>query len=103
MLVGHPNHKLVQRVVDGFCFGFSVKYNRPRLNRQPRNLPTAFTHSKELWQSVMKEVNLGRMLSPFQVQPIFPLICSPAGMAEKKNSTAMYHIEHLSNPQGSLY
>ena len=65
MLVGHPNCKLVQRVVDRFHFGFSLKYNRPRLNRQPRNLPTAFTYNKELSQSVMKEVNLGRMLGPF--------------------------------------
>ena len=46
MLVGHPNHKLVQRVVDGFHLGFSLKYNGPRLNRQPRNSPTAFIHSK---------------------------------------------------------
>ena len=100
MLVGHRNHKLVQRVVDGFHFGFSLKYNGPRLNRQPRNLPTVFTHSKELWQSVMEEVNLGRMLGMFQMQPIFPLICSPVGMVEKKNSTAMCHITHLSHPQG---
>ena len=48
MLVGHPNCKLVQRVVDGFHFGFSLKYNVPRLNKQPRNLPSAFTHHKEL-------------------------------------------------------
>ena len=101
MLVGHPNHKLVQKIVDGFHFGYSLKYNSPRLNRQPRNLPIVFTHSKDLWQSVMKEVNLGRMLSPFQVQPIFPLICSPVGMVEKKNSTAMHHITYLSHPQGS--
>ena len=101
MLVGHPNRKLVQRVVDGFCFGFSPKYNGPKLNRKPRNLPTAFTHSKELWQSVMKEFNLGRMLGLFQVQPIFLLICSPVGMVEKKNSTAMCHITHLSYLQGS--
>ena len=29
ILVGHPNCKLVQRVVDGFRFGFSLKYNGP--------------------------------------------------------------------------
>ena len=101
MLVGHPNCKLVQRVVDGFHFGFSLKYNSPRLNRQPRNLPIAFTHSKELWQSVMKEVNLGRMLGPFQVQPIFAFICSQVGKVKKKNSTAMCHMTHLSHPQCS--
>ena len=101
ILEGHPNHKLVQRVVDGFRFGYSLRYNGLRVNRQPRNLPTAFTHSTELWQSMMKEVNLGRMLGPFKVQPIFPLICSPVSMGEKKNSTTMHRITHLSHPQGS--
>ena len=41
------------------------------------------------------------MLRPFQVQPIFLLICSLVGMVEKKNSTAMHWITHLSHPQGS--
>ena len=88
-------------MIDGFQFGFSLKCTGPRVNRQPHNLPTAFTHSQEIWQSVMKEVSLGCMLSPFEVQPIFLLICSLVGMVEKKNSTAMCCITHLSHPQGS--
>ena len=40
------------------------------------------------------------MLNPFEVQPIFPLICSPVSMMEK-NSIAMHHITYLSHPQGS--
>ena len=74
LLQGHPNSKLVWKVVDGFCFGFSLKYTSPRVNRQPRNLPTALIHSQTLWQSVMKEVNLGCMLNPFEVQTLFLLI-----------------------------
>ena len=49
----------------------------------------------------MKEVKLGRMLGPFQVQPIYLLICSPVVMVQKKNSMAMHSITHLSHPQGS--
>ena len=41
------------------------------------------------------------MLGPFQVQQIFPLICSLVGMVEKKNSTAMHRMTHFSHPQGS--
>ena len=48
----------------------------------------------------MKEVELGCMLGPFDEQPLDPLICSPVGMVEKKNSDAMYRITHLSHPQG---
>ena len=41
------------------------------------------------------------MLGPFQVQPIFPLICSLVGMVEKTNSMAMHCITYLSHPRGS--
>ena len=100
LLQGHPNRKLVQKVVHGFQFGFPLKDNGPRVNIQPHNLRTAFTHSHQLWKSVMKKVSLGCMLSPFEVQPICPLICSPVGMVEK-NFTAVHHITHLSHPQSS--
>ena len=49
----------------------------------------------------MKEVKLGRMLGPSLVQPFDPLICSPIGMVEKKNSTDMCRITHISYPWGA--
>ena len=75
-----------------------MKYNEQRENRQACNLPAAFSYPEKLWDSVMKEVKSGRMLGPFLVQPIDPLICSPVGMVEKKNSTDMHRITHLSHP-----
>ena len=48
----------------------------------------------------MKEVQLGQMISPFQVQPLYLLICSPVGMVLKKKSTTMRRITHLSYPLG---
>ena len=48
----------------------------------------------------MKEVHLGQMIGPFTAQPITPLICSPVGMVEKKNSTDMHRVTHLSYPKG---
>ena len=41
------------------------------------------------------------MLGPFLVKPINPLICSPVGMVEEKNSTDMHRITHLSYPRGA--
>ena len=101
LLQDHPNRKLVQEVVTGFQEGFSLKYNRLRENHQPCNLPTAFSYLEKLWDSVMKEVKLGRMLGPFPFQPINPLICIPVGMVEKKHFTDMHRITHLSHPQGA--
>ena len=49
----------------------------------------------------MKEVYFGQMISPFTAQPITPLICSLVGMVEKKNSTDMHRVTHLSYPKGS--
>ena len=78
-----------------------MKYNGPRENCQPHNLPMAFSYAEKLWDSVMKEVKLDKMLGPFPVQPLNPLICSPVGMVEKKNSTDMRRITHLSYPWGT--
>ena len=101
LLQGHPNRALVQEVVTGFQKGFSLKYNSLRENCHPHNLPTAFSYPEKLWDNVMKEIKLERMLGPFLVQPFNPLICSPVGMVEKKNSTDMHRITHLSYPRGT--
>ena len=85
----------------GFQKGFSLKYNGPQEKCQPCNLPTAFSYPEKLWDSIMKEVKLEGMLGPFPVQPLNPLICSPVGMVEKKNSTDMHRITHLSYPRGT--
>ena len=49
----------------------------------------------------MKEVHLSRIIGPFSSQSIEPLICSPVGMVEKKNSSDMRCVTHLSYPKGS--
>ena len=61
LLQDHPNRKKVDYVVKVFQYGFSLKYNGPRENHQPCNLPTGFSYLEKLWDSVMKEVKLGRM------------------------------------------
>ena len=61
----------------------------------------SFFLPKKVWDSAMKEVQLGRMLGPFPLQPLDPLICSPVGMVEKKNSTDMCRITHLNYPWGA--
>ena len=76
------------------------KYQGPNVNREPTNLKSAFQFKDKLWASLMKEVCLGRMIGPFDSQPITPLICSPVGMVEKKNSSDMCRITHLSYPKG---
>ena len=78
-----------------------LRHQGPKVNRKPRNLTSAYQFKDKLWASLMREVHLGRMIGPFNSQPITPLICSPVGMVEKKNSPSMHRITHLSYPKGS--
>ena len=59
LLQDHPNREKVEYVVNGFQFGFSLKYKGLLENRQPKNLLSAYQHSEKLWASLMKEVHLG--------------------------------------------
>ena len=79
LLQDHPDRKKVQYVVQRFKFGFSLKYKGPLENHQPKNLLSAYQHPGR----VIKEVNLSRMLGPFLVQCLDPLICLPVDMVEK--------------------
>ena len=88
-------------VITGFRQGFMLKYQGPKVNREPNNLRLAYQFKDKLWASLMKEVHLWIMIGPFASQPITPLICSPVGMVEKKNSSDMCQVTHLSYPKGS--
>ena len=85
LLQDHPNREKVEYVVNGFQFGFSLKYKGSLENRQSKNLLSAYQYSDKLWASLMKEVCLGHMLGPFPVQPLDPLICLPVSMVEKQD------------------
>ena len=37
LLADHPNQQIIKYVIKGFRERFSLKYKRPRLNRQPKN------------------------------------------------------------------
>ena len=101
LLRGHPNRSLVSHVISGFKQGFLFKYQGPRVSRETNNLKLAYQYRDKLWESLMKEVHLGQIISPFTTQPMTPLICSLFGMVEKKNSMDMHRVTHLSYPKGS--
>ena len=61
LLKDHPYKAKVNYVLQGFRFGFSLKYTSPLENRQPKNLLSAYQHSAKLWASLMKEVHLGHI------------------------------------------
>ena len=63
-LHGHPNCKLVQHIIDGFTFGFSLKYNGPRTGHVHPNRKSAHQYPDLLWRRINKEQECGRILGP---------------------------------------
>ena len=99
LLKGHPNQELVHYVTTSFKQGFTLKYQDPKMNREANNLKSTYQFKDKLWDSLMKEVHLGRMIGPFASQLITPLTCSPIGMVEKKNLSDMCRVTHISYPR----
>ena len=50
---------------DGFQNGFRLQYTGPRNATDSNNLVSALTHKSETLEKLQAEVNLGRMLGPF--------------------------------------
>lgn len=101
LLKGHPNQNLVQYMVNGFKYGFALRYQGLLISRHHHSLPTAYTHKKLLMKCINKEMQLGRILGPFSKPPFQPSICSPVGMVPKKDTDQIRMIMHLSHPKGA--
>ena len=86
----------------GFSEGFSLKYKGP-LNKAKRlapNLKLRVGSKLELWNKVMKEVELGRFAGPFETPPFDHFVQSPIGLVPKDKGTKTRLIFHLSYPRG---
>ena len=92
--------KETEFLVKGFTDGFSLGYEGPRnIRRLSPNLKLECGTEEDLWDKVMKEVNLNGFAGPF-AQPPFPnFIQSPIGLVPKGNGGVRL-IFHLSYPRG---
>ena len=99
----NPNRNLVNKVVSSFQTGFLLNYPGPRLNRQPHNLPMAFSFLEKLWASLMKEVKLDCMLGPILVQTLDPLIFFYSWYSGEEELCGDEEDNTLELPKGSVY
>ena len=96
------NKNKAKKLVKGFKEGFSLDYkgNRKVKHVSP-NLP--FTEGvgspTELWNKVMKEVELKRYAGPYDDQPYEFFIQSPIGLVPKDKGKKTRLIFHLSYPR----
>ena len=86
---------------EGFREGFSLKYqgNLKTVQREAPNLKLRVGTHVELWNKVMKEVQLGRYVGPFEKPPFDNYVQSPIGLVPKDKGLKTRLIFHSSYPK----
>ena len=70
-----------KKILDGFENGFDIQYEGP-IDRQDTtpNIPFSIGNSTDMWNKVMKEVQMRRYAGPFDRPPFKNYIQSPLGL-----------------------
>lgn len=99
-LLSHPNRDLVDFIISGFTYGFRLgcSQNTP-LTSATRNNKSAYTYENLVDEAILKELNRGHTVGPFDFKPLDNLHCSPLGAAPKKDGTVRVVLD-LSSPRG---
>ena len=86
----------IRFLIEGFQQGFDIGYKGTTLRQDTaKNLPFTVGNKLDLWEKLMKEVELGRVAGPFPKVPYHNFIQSPIGLVPKAgNKTRL--IFHLS-------
>lgn len=98
-LEGYPARSK-QYLLDGFSFGFSIDHVGPRQNFSSKNLISAITNPTAVDAKLDKEIDLGRIVGPFDTRPFSVFHISPLGLIPKKLPGEFRLIHHLSFPEG---
>ena len=89
-----------RRLVNGFKFGFDHGYRGTHnIQQTAPNLKFTIGNELELWNKVMKEVELKRYAGPFEKIPFDNYIQSPIGLVPKDGGKKTRLIFHLSYPR----
>ena len=88
-------------MVQGFRNGFKLDYRGPlkECKRTVPNLKLRIGNKTELWNKVMKEVQLGRYAGPYEEPPYDSFVQSPIGLVPKDKGKKTRLIFHLSYPR----
>ena len=80
----------------GFAHGFSIGYQGPTERQSTsHNLPLRVGNHIVLWNKIMKEVRLGRVVGPYDRIPFESYIQLPIGLVPKQGKNQARLIFHL--------
>ncbi|XP_077338353.1 uncharacterized protein LOC143983017 [Lithobates pipiens] len=96
----YPDGEAARGLILGFRDGFRIPCSLGGVPPLARNLRSALDHPGVVDDKLGKEVALGRMGGPFEVQPWGDLVVSPLGVVPKKEPGKFRLIHHLSFPKG---
>ena len=93
--------KKTKFLVQGFSEGFKLYYDGALKHgkRYAPNLKLRVGNKMELWNKVMKEVELGRYAGPFEKPHFYDFVQSPIGLVPKDKGLKTRLIFHLSYPK----
>lgn len=101
LLEDHPDKNFSSRLCSGLREGFTIGYKGPRSPKIAKNLRSALQHPLIIEENLLEEVELGRVVGPFESPPFTNLQVYPLGLVPKKNSSKWRTIFHLSYPKGT--
>lgn len=87
-------------LIEGFTAGFRLGANYNYDSVQINNSISTHKHSDLVWESIKKEMSLGRIKGPFTPLPFKNLVISPIGIVPKKTPGSFRMIHNLSAPVG---
>ena len=100
LLINHSDKSLVNFILEGFRFGFSIGFAGNISSDPVRNLLSARNNPEAVSKAIEKELIRGHTSGLFLYPPLAPLHCSPLGAVPKKDGSHRI-ILNLSSPKGS--
>ena len=104
LVESHYDETETKFLVEGFKQGFRIGYEGNRKVKQTsQNLRFTIGSKIDLWNKVMKEVELKRYAGPFEKIPYEYYIQFPIGLVPKdggKSTRLIFHLSHPRKPRG---
>ena len=97
-----PEQK-IQELEAGFRHGFDIGYEGPEFHQSSSvNIPFTVGNKIELWNKLMKEVQLKRVAGPYDKPPFTNFMQSPIGLVPKAGGKTklIFHLSYNFDKKG---